>query len=126
MNNSVDLDIETQINLQIASLHRDISKISLQITIIKIIKHLVKDWGIEYYDITPKTKLKADLNLDSIEIINLIVSIEEYCQRKLDFTQLLTQCEEYIEDISVAALVEFVEQKPNKLTNNAELLVADP
>ena len=56
-----------------------------------------------------QTKLVADLEFESIDVIQLVVALEErFRRRNLGFDQLLMVDGRYVDDLDVAAIVRFL------------------
>lgn len=79
--------------------------------IVNILSDMTQDWDLDSSEIEPKTKLVEDLNFGSIDIIHLVVAIEEHFQQKLGFNELLMHDGQYVDDVSVNELVNFVSRK---------------
>lgn len=90
----------------------------VQTTIIKIIEGITQEWDDDDLDqaIDSESQLVEDLGFSSIDFIQLVVAIEDTYQRKLGFHDLLMQNGQYVEDLTVATLAEFVE---NRLSGRA-------
>lgn len=84
----------------------------LQARIIALLADLVQDWGIDAEEITPDTRLVADLEFVSVDIIHLVVAIEEDFKRpKMGFQELLMKDGRYVDEVTVRQLAEFVATK---------------
>jgi acyl carrier protein len=60
-------------------------------------------------EIGRETKLVADLNFDSVDVVQLAIAIEEqFRRRKLPFEKLLMVDGHYVDDVSVGQLVDFL------------------
>lgn len=88
----------------------------IQGSIIDIIKEISQDWDTEADGVmAADTQLIEDLNFASLDFIHLVVAIEEKFQQKLGFQELLMQDGDYIDDLSIEQLVNFVENKLNSI-----------
>lgn len=78
--------------------------------IIAILEDMIEDWGIDgELNIGPNTRLVADLEFVSVDIIHLVVAIEEHYQRpRMGFQELLMKDGRYVDDLTVKQLVDFV------------------
>jgi acyl carrier protein len=86
----------------------------IQEEIISLIEETVQAWELELdQPIESATKLIEDLSFASIDFIQLIVAIEEHFEQKLGFHDLLMPNGKYIDDLSVAELVSFINTKLN-------------
>jgi acyl carrier protein len=74
----------------------------------KIFNETMGDW--EYSgEITPETRLFADLGLESIDVVALGGAIEEHYQRNFPFAQWLTQMrDQQVDDIRVKDVIRFL------------------
>jgi len=74
----------------------------------KIFNETMGDW--EYSgEITPATRLFADLGLESIDLVALGGAIEEHYRRTFPFAQWLTQLRDpQVDDIRVKDVIEFL------------------
>lgn len=84
---------------------------AIQGVVLQILKDLTADWDTDYSgDIGADTLLIADLNFESIDVVELVVSIEGRFQRRdLPFEKLLMHEGRYVEDITVRQVVNFLE-----------------
>lgn len=83
--------------------------------VLRILDDMTQDWDLLLDESMGRTTLLvADLGFASIDIIHLVVALEEHFEHgKLGFEQLLMRDGQYIEDLSVADLVDFLTQKLN-------------
>jgi acyl carrier protein len=79
-------------------------------TVIAVIEDLIQDWGLDLDGgVGLATKLVADLDFASVDIIQLCVALEEVYGGKLGFQNLLMRDGSYVGDLSVIQIAEFVE-----------------
>ena len=90
-----------------------VTETKIQSNLIEILKDMTKEWDLDLNEIDANTKLVADLSFASIDIIQLVVSIEEHYKQKLGFNELLMKEGKYIDDLSVDNLASFVSRKLN-------------
>ena len=78
-----------------------------------ILEQMLDDWGVELDEpIGADTKLVADLNFSSIDIIHLAMALEQHFKRpKLGFNELLMEDGQYVDDLTVAQITHFLETK---------------
>src|SRR4051812_14674871 len=78
--------------------------------VIAILGDMTRDWDQGFAGgISEETRLVADLGLESIDFVMLIVAIGERFERKgLPFDTLLRRGDKYVGDISIAELVDFL------------------
>jgi acyl carrier protein len=88
-----------------------LTPMQVESAIVNILNDMTQDWDLDSSEIEPKTKLVEDLNFGSIDIIHLVVAIEEHFQQKLGFNELLMHDGQYVDDVSVNELVNFVSRK---------------
>lgn len=94
-----------------------LNKEEIQSIVVKLIEEMSAEWGLERdQPIDPASQLIADLEFSSIDFVQLFVLIEEQVKRKLGFHDLLMVDGKYIDDLSVGALVDFIEAKLNSTT----------
>jgi len=78
--------------------------------VVSILEGMTRDWDLEYSgSISGQTRLMADLQCESIDIVMLIVAIEERFQRKgLPFENLLMFDGRYVDDLTVEQIADFL------------------
>ena len=83
---------------------------NIERNLIAITQDLVQDWGVEPDGgITGRTKLAADLEFASVDIIQLCVAIEQHYGRKMGFQDLLMKEGSYVSDLSLAQMAQFID-----------------
>ena len=83
-------------------------------TVVAIVDDLTQDWGLELDGPTgAKTKVVADLEFASVDIIQLCVALEECYGRRFGFQDLLMKDGSYVGDLSLGQLAAFVDAKLN-------------
>ena len=87
------------------------SRQQIEETLIGIIEDLIQDWEIDEENITSATSIVHDLDFASVDIIQLCVAIEQHYKKKLGFQSLLMQDGSYVTDLTVAQIVEFLNDK---------------
>lgn len=79
-------------------------------TVIAVIEDLIQDWGLELESgVGAETRLVADLDFASVDIIQLCVALEQAYGKKLGFQNLLMREGSYVGDLSVTQIAEFIE-----------------
>lgn len=87
----------------------DVAKV--ETAVIQVLEELVCDWDLDAI-IDAKTKLVADLEFESIDVIQLVVALEErFRRRNLGFDQLLMADGRYVDDLAVAEIVHFLSMR---------------
>jgi acyl carrier protein len=81
--------------------------------VLAIIADMICDWGVELDEpVGLDTRLVADLEYGSVDIIHLIVAIEEHFKRpRMGFQELLMKDNRYVDDLTVAQIAAFVSRK---------------
>lgn len=91
-----------------------LSPMQIQSMVIEAIDEITQDWDLESDEsIALETLLVEDLGFASMDFVQLVVTIEDLFQKKLGFHDLLMQNGEYVEDLSVEQLVNFIDRKLN-------------
>jgi acyl carrier protein len=81
-------------------------------TVIAVIEDLIQDWGLELASgVRPSTRVVADLEFASVDIIQLCVALEQAYERKLHFQDLLMKDGSYVGDLTVAQFARFVDAR---------------
>lgn len=86
---------------------------SLQIEerLMATLQEFVEDWGLDE-PLAPGTRLVADLEFDSIDVIQLVVAIETAFQnRNIGFQDLLMQDGRYVDDLTVSEITAFLKKR---------------
>ncbi len=83
----------------------------IESAILGIIAELTQDWDTDYSgDIGPETLLVEELAFESIDVVQLVVSIESRFERRdLPFEKLLMNDGRYVDDMTVRQIVDFLE-----------------
>ena len=82
-------------------------------TVLNLLKKMDEEWE-DTDEITPQTWLVADLGLESIDVVVLGTTIQEYYDKSMPFAEFLAEIgEQEIRDIQVDQFVEFVYQHLN-------------
>ena len=89
-----------------------ISKEQIFQEVSRILTDMTSDWDIDFSGgITPDTNIIADLQFESIDVVQFIVQLEGKFQRKdLPFEKLLMVNERYRDDFTVQEVVDFLHQ----------------
>lgn len=79
--------------------------------IIDVISKFTEEWGIDH-EITPASRVVADLEFESIDIIQMIVSIEQrFGRRNMGFDELLMKDGKYVDDLTIQQISVFVKKQ---------------
>lgn len=89
---------------------------AIQGAVLQILKELTADWDSDYGgEIGPETLLIRELAFESIDVVELVVSIESrYQRRDLPFEKLLMRDGRYVDDLTVGQVVDFLESELSK------------
>jgi acyl carrier protein len=75
-----------------------------------LLRELANDWEYEG-EITPATRLFADLGYESLDVVILGTAIQEHYERAMPFAELLAAIgERELRDLTIGELVAFVDQ----------------
>ncbi len=80
--------------------------------LVRILEDMTADWDMELDDpIGETTRLMADLEFESIDVVQFIVAIEERFQRRgMPFEELLMEDGRYVDEITVKDTVDFLDR----------------
>lgn len=76
--------------------------------IVETLTAQLEELGHEPGEITLATMLNADLGISSVEAIHMMIMLEDKLSTRLSFDKLAVRDGEYIEDLSVANLLDFI------------------
>ena len=78
--------------------------------VIQVVSDMVADWGLDDdLNINADTKLMGDLEFESIDVVQLAVSLEQHFQQsELPFETLFMKGGDYVEDLTVNEISEFL------------------
>jgi acyl carrier protein len=83
-------------------------------TVVAIVEDLTQDWGLDLdAPCGADTKVVADLEFASVDIIQLCVALEQCYGRRFGFQDLLMKDGSYVGDLSLGQLATFVDSKLN-------------
>ena len=79
-------------------------------TVLRVIQDMTSDWDVDIgTSFGLETQLIGDLAFESIDVVQLVVSLEEaFKKRSIPFDKLLMENGRYVEDLSVGQVVEFL------------------
>lgn len=87
----------------------------VEAVVLDIVDDLIQDWGLELDEpVGSSTKLVAHLDFASVDLIQLCVAIEEHYERRLEFRDLLMVDGNYVEDVTLNQIGEFVANRLRK------------
>jgi len=83
-------------------------------TVVAIVEDLTQDWGLSLEaPVDGTTRLAADLEFASVDIIQLCVALEQCYGRRFGFQDLLMKDGSYVGDLALAAFADFIDAKLN-------------
>ena len=84
--------------------------------LVGILEDMTSDWDMEFdRGIGAETKLIADLEFESIDVVQFILAIEEHFQReKLPFEKLIMEHGRYVDEICLGDAVGFLYDELNR------------
>ncbi len=83
--------------------------------VVTAINEMIQDWDLALdQDITTETRLIQDLGFESIDVVQLAVALEQAFEHEgLPFENLFMHAGDYVEEISVNEVVEFMSKHLN-------------
>jgi acyl carrier protein len=83
---------------------------SIQVKVIAVLQDMIADWELDdINEINADTKLMEDLAFESLDVVQFVVSLEkEFEQRNLPFQNLFMHDGDYVDEINVKEVVEFL------------------
>jgi acyl carrier protein len=88
-----------------------IDKDVIRSDLIKILEDMTSEWEMEFAGaIGPESRLMADLEFTSIDVVELAISIEEHFHRaNLPYQKLVMTADgRYVDDLRVSEVVDFL------------------
>lgn len=80
----------------------------IQTGVVKIVRDVAATRGEEGEGVSLQTRLRADLDFTSLDIIHLLASVDMHFRRKLKYDLLLRRGDQFADDLTVAELSDFV------------------
>lgn len=80
----------------------------IQKDIISIVTEMVEDWDLDLDDLGVDTRFNEDLCVTSVDMLNLMASIDMKYDKKFEFESLVVKDGQYIKDLSIGELTAFV------------------
>lgn len=78
--------------------------------IVDVLAALLEEQGSEPGAVTPATMLNADLGISSVDAIHMMIMLEDRLETPLNFEALAVRDGEYVQDLALAELFDFVAQ----------------
>jgi acyl carrier protein len=83
----------------------------------EVIEALINDYELPEIELTDDTLLIDSLGLTSIDIMHVLSSIDMRVSKHLPYDNLVIQNDEYISDISVKQIIDFIDTNINETQN---------
>ena len=81
------------------------------LAVIRILEKFTEEWGVDHV-ITPDSRIVADLEFESIDVIQMVVAVEQHFgRRNMGFDALLMRDGKYVDDLKVSEISAFVLSK---------------
>jgi acyl carrier protein len=86
------------------------TRAAVENAVVEAVNQTIKDWDSELPNgVTTDTLLMQDLAFESIDIVQLAVTIEQAADRKgLPFEKLLMKDGDYVDDVRLSQIVDFL------------------
>jgi acyl carrier protein len=83
---------------------------SIEQGVVQVINELVADWELDQpMGVRPSTRLMEDLEFESIDIVQLAVSLEQHFEQPgLPFEKLFMRDGDYVDDLTVSEIATFL------------------
>lgn len=86
-----------------------LSQKEIELKLINVLQEMTADWDLDL-NIAADTRLIEDLAFESIDIVRFVVAVEEAFNVKgLPFQKLLMQDNDYVDEILVSQVVNFLQ-----------------
>ena len=97
-------------NSQAKPLDKNENNDHIQTGVIQVINEMIADWDADLpAGVTATTRLMADLAFESIDIVQLAVSLEQHFEKSgLPFEQLFMRDGDYVDDLTVSEITDFL------------------
>ncbi|MCK7501611.1 MAG: acyl carrier protein [Comamonadaceae bacterium] len=89
----------------------DLKKATTIATVVAVVEDLTQDWGLDVEALGAATRLAADLDFASVDIIQLCVALEQTFGRRLGFQDLLMKDGSYVGDLTLGQFAGFVDAR---------------
>ena len=86
-------------------------KAGIQEKVVTVLNDMTQDWELDLADgISSETGLMRDLEFESIDVVQLAVSLEQsFVQKGLPFEKLFMRDGDYVDEIYVKEIVDFMQ-----------------
>ncbi|NBD32367.1 MAG: acyl carrier protein [Cyanobacteria bacterium] len=88
----------------------------IQAKVIEALESMTADWDLDLEEgINAETRLMEDMAFESIDVVQLVVALEQRLNRKnIPFEHLFMEEGDYVDDLVVSEIVEFLEAELKK------------
>ncbi|MBD2183268.1 acyl carrier protein [Planktothrix sp. FACHB-1355] len=92
-----------------------ISRDEIESRVISVLEEMTADWDMDFSGgINSQTRLMEDLAFESIDVVQLVVSLEKNFARKdIPFEKLFMQEGDYVDDLLVTEVIDFLHKHLN-------------
>jgi acyl carrier protein len=80
----------------------------IEAALLEILKEITADWGLDPAVYKPESRLLGDIGLSSVDALHLMATFNMRYQRSLPFDKLLSCDANYLRNLTVAQMTEFV------------------
>jgi acyl carrier protein len=85
--------------------------------VFEVVENLIQEYDLPPLEVTDETRLIETLGLTSIDIMHLLSSIDMRLSKHLPYDTLVLKNGEYISDISIGEIIDFVIANVDKGSN---------
>ena len=86
-----------------------VTKEEIQASVLQILNDMLARFNKGEITINSETKLVADLEFSSIDMMHLLASVNMHFKRKLPYDELVMKDGQYVDEIRIDTLVNFVD-----------------
>lgn len=77
-------------------------------TLIIVLKEFTQDWDLDLGELSPETRLSADLCFTSVDMINLMATVDVRFDKRLPYERLIMRDGRYRSDLTISEFADFV------------------
>lgn len=77
-------------------------------TLISVLQDFTKDWDLDLGELSPDTRLSADLCFTSVDMINLMATVDVRFDKRLPYERLIMRDGRYRSDLTISEVADFV------------------
>lgn len=80
--------------------------------VLEIIQEVTEDWDLEDSEISPSTRLSADLGFSSVDVVQLFASLSTGFQQKFRYDRLIVdESGQYRDELTIAEIASYLEKE---------------